>query len=106
MFIGYYKLDNEEYFDIYYKDIYGYEVWYKNTFSPNCEDIYLLDFKVSGKNYKERQSNLEDLAKEWQNSGLSSLDWSYGELAIITKWFRKNAKRYGLISEFKENGIC
>ena len=104
MFIGFYRLDDEEYFDIYYKNSLGYDLWNKNTFSPNCKDIAVLDFKISGNNYIERQSNLIEIAKDWQNN-FAGLEWSYGEYACVSDWFYKNAKRYGLIKEFKENCI-
>lgn len=105
MFIGFYKLENKEYFNIYYKNKYGYEEWRKDTFSPLCEDIITLDFKISGKTYEERKYNLEELAKSWQYD-FSSLGWSYSELATIYEYFEKSGKRYGLLKVFKENGIC
>ena len=52
MFIGCYELDGETYFDIYYKNSLGYDLWHKNTFSPKCKDIEILDFKIGGKNYQ------------------------------------------------------
>lgn len=104
MFIGFYRLDSEEYFNIYYNNSLGFKEWYKDTFSPNTKDIEVLEFKVKGKNYKEKKHNLENLAKDWQYN-FSGLDWSYGELAIVYDYFLKKAKRYGLKKEFKENGI-
>ena len=105
MFIGFYRLDDEEHFNIYYKNKNGYGAWYSDTFSPTCEDIAILDFKISGKTYQERQASLEDLAKDWQYN-FAGLEWSYGELAEIQNYFYENAKRYGLVRVFKENGIC
>lgn len=105
MFIGYYELENNEpYFNIYYKNKYGYKQWQEDTFS-GVYNIEILDFKISGKNYQERKASLEDLAKEWQNN-FSSLSWSYGELAEIDNYFYENGKRYGLLKEFRENAIC
>ena len=105
MFIGFYRLDNEEHFDIYYKNKYGYDAWHKDTFSPTCEDIAILDFKIGGKTYQERKNNLEELAKDWQYN-FAGLEWSYGELYEIQNYFYENAKRYGLVKVFKENAIC
>jgi len=105
MFIGKYELDGETYFDIYYKNSLGYDLWHKNTFSPKCKDIEILDFKIGGKTYQERKSNLVELAKEWQLF-FSGLAWSYSELYEIGNYFYENAKRYGLVKEFKENCIC
>jgi hypothetical protein len=62
-------------------------------------------FKVSGKTYTERKENLRDLAIEYSNN-VGETCLSYGELAEIGCFFEKNGKRYGLLKEFKENGIC
>lgn len=103
MFIGVYELDNKKHFNIYYKNSYGYEEWFKDTFSPECK-YETLDFKISGKTYQERKASLEDLAKDWQLH-FSDFGWSWGEIAEITNYFYDMAKRFGLVKEFKENGI-
>ena len=106
MFIGYYELENEEQcFNIYYKNSLGYKEWQKDTFCPYCKNISILDFKISGKTYEEKKASLEDLAKDWQYN-FSSLSWSYSELAEICNYFYENGKRYGLLKVFKENAIC
>ena len=111
MFIGVYELEGKEKFNIYHyrnSDRYRvneWEIWLKDTFSPNIKNIRFLDFKISGENYEERKASLEDLAKEWQ-SHFSQYSWSYGELAEIEDYFYKNGKRYGLLKVFKENCIC
>ena len=105
MFIGKYELDGKDNFNIYYKNINGYKEWHKDTFSPNCENIEMLDFKISGKTYQERRECLRDIAIEWSNH-FSQYSWSYGELSEIEDYFYENAKRYGLVKEFKENCIC
>lgn len=105
MFIGYYELENKEpYFNIYYKNKSGYEEWREDTFN-GVYNIETLDFKISGKTYREKQASLEDLAKDWQHN-FSWLDWSYGELMEINNYFYENGKRYGLLKVFKENCIC
>ena len=105
MFIGYYELDGKQNFAIYGKCKEDYETWHKDTFSPTCKNIQILDFKISGKTFGERKNNLIELAKDWQYN-FCSLDWSYGELYIIQNWLYENARRYGLVREFHENGIC
>lgn len=56
------------------------------------------------KTYQERKEEARDRAIEWQReAGKRCL--SYGELAEAGAYFLKLAKRYGLIKEFKENGI-
>ena len=106
MFIGRYDIGTEHtYANIYYKNKNGYKAWCEDTFSPDCENIQVLDFKIVGNDYQERKNSLEDLALDWQNN-FSYLIWSYSELAEIENWFYKNAKRYGLLEEFRVNGIC
>lgn len=105
MFIGYYELNGKENFSIYYKNANGFREWRKDTFSPTCNNISTLDFKIGGKTYQERKNNLEELAKDWQLN-FAALPWSYGELAEIGDFFHRNGKRYGLLTEFKENCIC
>ena len=108
MFIGYYELNGEKHFDIYfYKHVgeNGYQLWFDDTFSPLCKNQKILDFKISGKTYQERKNNAEELAKDWQYN-FASLDWSYGELCEINNYFYTIGKRYGLLRVFKENCIC
>lgn len=108
MFIGYYELEGKEHFDIYFYSNWGekgYILWRDDTFSPLCKNIKTLDFRIKGKNYQERKNNLIELAKEWQLD-FSYLSWSYSELAEIVNYFYNNGKRYGLLKEFRENGIC
>ncbi len=56
------------------------------------------------KTYQERKAKAEQEAIEWQLDFMNH-NYSYGELAYFSSYFEKLAKRYGLITEFKENGI-
>lgn len=102
MFIGVFK-NNEGKIENYI--YFSFEEWNRDTFNPLTEIVGMLDFKIQGKNYTEKKASLEDLAKEWQGQ-FASYNWSYGELAEIGNFFERNGKRYGLLREFKENGIC
>jgi hypothetical protein len=82
-----------------------YESYIKETFSPECEELELIELKVKGKTYKERKANLEEIAKAYQFI-FSQLSLSWGEIIQLGNFFEKNAKRYGLLEEFKENAIC
>ena len=44
-------------------------------------------------------------AIEWQLD-FDSNNYSYSELLEYQNYFKKIGKRYGLLKEFKENGIC
>lgn len=55
--------------------------------------------------YYERKEEIRQEAIEWQlDSG--NHNYSYYELAEWCDYFYKLGKRYGLLKEFKENGIC
>lgn len=56
------------------------------------------------KSYQERKENARNKAIEWQQD-FENHNYSYGELAAWTEYFKKLARRYGLIEEFTENGI-
>lgn len=67
--------------------------------------ISYIPLKVSGRTYTERKNDIETKAIEWSNTCGEYPRWSYGELAIINDFFEINGRRYGLIKEFRENGI-
>lgn len=56
------------------------------------------------KTYAEKQDYLRELAIDFQ-SNFNDLWFSDFELAVIRNYFYVNAKRYGLLKEFRENGI-
>ena len=59
--------------------------------------------KLSGATYQERKNDLEEKAKFYQYIDIGGLSW--GELDEIQSYFEKQGKRYGLLTEFKENCI-
>ena len=70
----------------------------------NLKLICFIPLEVKGKTYAKRKNDLRDKAIEWSyGAGLSN--WSYGELEEIQMFFEEQGKRYGLIREFRENGI-
>ena len=56
------------------------------------------------KTYQENKSRVREMAIDWQIEA-SENSYSYGELAYFGEIFRKLGKRYGLLREFRENGI-
>ena len=54
--------------------------------------------------YYEKQEEIRQQAIDWQLD-FSNHNYSYLELANWGDYFYKMAKRYGLIKEFRENGI-
>jgi len=55
--------------------------------------------------YREKQDMIRNEAIEYQESFSQGKQWYYSEIADITEYFYKQGKRYGLLKEFKENGI-
>lgn len=74
------------------------------TFSPDCVIECVRTLQVKGRTYAERRDNLRDLAIDIRNADNGGM--SYGEWAILGDFFDKNARRYGLLNEFRENAIC
>lgn len=55
--------------------------------------------------YQEKKKKAREKAIEWQERfGEQSI--SYEELAIAQFVFEQLGRRYGLLTEFRENGIC
>lgn len=54
--------------------------------------------------YQENKEKAREKAIEWQRD-FENHNYSWGELAYYGAYFEKLAKRYGLVEEFKENGI-
>jgi hypothetical protein len=57
------------------------------------------------KNYKERKEAIRNEAIEFQYSFSEGEQYSYKALADIQGYFEKQGKKYGLLKEFRENGI-
>lgn len=54
--------------------------------------------------YQKTKKQVRDKAIEWQ-ADFGNHNYSYGELAAWSNYFEKIGKRYGLLAEFRENGI-
>jgi hypothetical protein len=57
------------------------------------------------KTYQQLKEAAREAAIDWQNSWQDNCP-SYGELAEDQEQFEKLGRRYGLLQEFRENGIC
>ena len=77
---------------------------HRALFSPDVEQLAIIEFKTHGKTYAERRENLRQMAQDFQSNesghGLYSSD-----LLEIEDFFRVNGARLGLMREFHENGI-
>lgn len=54
--------------------------------------------------YQKNKARARHTAQAWQAATAENA-LSYGEIAESNAYFTKIGKRYGLINEFKENGI-
>ena len=54
--------------------------------------------------YQKKKESAREKAIEWQLD-FNNHDYSYGKLYEFQCYFTKLAKRYGLVKEFRENGI-
>lgn len=77
--------------------------WFASTFNPTAEIYNIILFEIYGKTYQEKKARLQELAKRYQSGNFEGLAWS--EISMIQYFFEKNAKRFGLVQEFRENGI-
>ena len=82
----------------------GFAKYIADTFSPDCEGLFLWDMKSHGNTYGERKASVQDAAIEWSN--VEKPDLSFGELADIQGAFERLGKTYHLLDEFRENAIC
>lgn len=80
-----------------------YETLHRDTFNPYTQATCIIDFTIHGRTYQEKKAALEEMAKEWQANQAGGLYMN--QYAAITDYFEENAKRYGLVKEFKENAI-
>lgn len=56
-------------------------------------------------NYQIQKEKAREKAIDWQYNFANNPNISYSELAYWTDYFTKLGKRYGLLEEFRENGI-
>lgn len=55
--------------------------------------------------YALKKAQLRCIAKDWQ-AMFSELTYSQGDLLDWQWFFEEYGRRYGLLTEFRENGIC
>ena len=56
-------------------------------------------------NYQKQKERVRNEAIEWQLD-FDNHNYSWGELAVFGDYVYTMGKRYGLLTEFRENGIC
>lgn len=85
----------------------SWSAFHNDTFSPENNVVYILDMsKIAGKTYREKQAELRSKAIEYSNMIGEIYPISMGETKVIDDFFEKYGRRYGLLTEFRENAIC
>lgn len=54
--------------------------------------------------YKEQKEKARELAVQWQYD-FANNNYNWEEISEFTDFFTKLGKRYGLLKEFRENGV-
>lgn len=57
------------------------------------------------KTYQQRKAKAREQAIEWQYD-FEKYNYSWEDLAAWSNYFKALGKRYGLLKEFRESGIC
>ena len=86
-----------------------YPTYYRCTFNPCYRICYFMDLDspISGDTYQIKKGRLREKAIDFQLViGECEHDLSWAELSAITQTFEKYGRKYGLLKEFRENGIC
>lgn len=55
--------------------------------------------------YQRAKENARNKAIEWQMN-FDGKCFSWSEIAYYQSYFERLGRRYGLLAEFRENGIC
>lgn len=102
MFLATYNEGNERIAEVFLEHQY----FFNKTFSPDTDPKIEMNFSLGNGSYKDKKNKLHDMAVEISHliSNLNGLTWY--EMIIISNWFERNGKRYGLLREFRAEGIC
>lgn len=96
---------NDKFTGIYYGED-GLRVFFEEVeeMGANNAVSVALNPTYYGKRYTDKKDAIRNKAIELTSYDLDGI--SYGESAVIQEFFEKYGKRYGLLREFHENGIC
>ena len=56
-------------------------------------------------NYEKNKEKLRQLAIKYQRALVEGETYFYSEVATMQDYLYRNGKKYGLLKEFRENGI-
>ena len=85
----------------------SFSEYYEATFNPEIKIEYELIFDLTGKTYNEKKASAQNIAIDYSLATGNEIEpLSMNELSIISEWFARVGKHYGLLNEFRENAIC
>lgn len=102
MFYATWKIDDGVLGGLFYTP----EDFYDLTFSPDIEDLQIVNFKLIGQSYGSRKSQLRKLADDFKYQIIKDNILNCYEIGYLTRWLSEKAAQYGLVREFKKLGIC
>ena len=92
---------------------YTYRKFFEMLMAFNPEMIDSNTFRISGfmlykpSTYQGKKERLRNFAIQWQDrTGSGDFELSWSELLDWQGFFHYYGSKYGLLREFKENGIC
>lgn len=83
------------------------EYSYKNFINTIDSNIHINDtliFEIVGGDYSSKKASLQNIAQKFYTMFIDCAI-NQGELLEIQEWLYCKAARFGLVKEFKENGI-
>lgn len=92
--------------EIWYGTLYGFYPQ-KDSIQELKQKEYFNNLKIALKDftpYRKKQEELRNRAIDFQMDFINN-DYDCLEFANIQEDFEKQAKKYGLVKEFKENGV-
>lgn len=92
---GYITTNNKRLFDM---------IFYRELTQISENGFYVSGYKELNKTYKNCQSELSAFAQQWQYDA-NKFHYSYDDLIEWGNFFAELGGKYGLLTEFRENGI-
>ena len=81
----------------------SYEQAMEEASAYGGEVVEVLPLSVCGKTFKECKADLYAKAVASSYMHVGGLSW--GEVSLLQDFFETNGRKYGLLREFRENGI-
>ena len=78
---------------------------YNLSFIDGTRLYCTCQFPYPIRGYYERQERLRSFAKDWQKAFQDLVSMSWEEVLWYSNFFEVYGRKYGLLREFKENGI-